>query len=590
MKTVFWVLVAFLVGGLAGWLFWPRLVLPPELPPVPRVPAPPAAPEPPPPKPLPVSVPAAAPERNAAPPEEGIAAFGRALADLQEALADEAWEAGFDAVARAAGIRIEDPSVADARRRLAGAAEAALRRCHRAAATPLPGDGIEADDPAFGAFDALDAFLSGLPGRDPLFAPLVPQDLPLLRREMSFLRARAEALSRDREGDWPAAAAAYARALSLADEMSDTTLADGRDFTARCARGRAIAATGRLEAAAAEYREALAGGRRHPRAEAEWAALEARIASERREAAARAAAEAAAALAAAERAVSDGAWTDALRLLEPLRPPADAVLSPDQRARADRLHRTARLGSSTPHGMAFVPAGPFVMGADDGEDRERPARRLHADDFYIDLREVTNREYRVFLDWMREHKDHRRCPPGEEPDKDHTPAYWDDAAWGGDDRPVVGVDWYDAAAYAAWAGKRLPTEAEWEKAAGWDAASGRVRRYPWGDRFDVSRLHADDSRPAPVGSRPAGASPCGCLDMAGSVFEWTADRARAYPGAAPLGDPFDGDVWRVIRGGIWPPDAPRVYARVSYRQFALPERRETGIGFRCAKTAALQGP
>jgi formylglycine-generating enzyme required for sulfatase activity len=508
-----------------------------------------------------------------------VEAFARALADLQLALADEAWEPAFEAFERAVSSRPEDPAVADARRRIAEAASARLRRLHRAAGAPAPGP-LLPGDPVFASFESLAAYVSRLAQRDPAFGPLVPPDLPSLKREMEFLRARAEAEAFDRGGEWAAAEAAYAKAESLAGK-SDDLLARGRRFAGLCATGRAYREAGRVDDAAAAYRKALESGIRHPRAEKELSELAAWQAETGRRERDRVAASARSSVTAAGRAVESGAWAEAVRLLEPLAS-AGTPLAEDQRALVARLLRVARLGAATPAGMAYVPAGAFVMGRDDGEPRERPAHRVDVGDFYLDLRETTHREYRAFLDVMRGKKDHRGCPPGEPEDKDHTPAFWDDPSWNGDDSPVVGVDWFDAAAYAAWAGKRLPSEAEWEKAAGWDAAAGKKRTYPWGETFDRGLFHSDEGRAARAGAYPAGRSPCGCLDMAGGVFEWMANWAYAYPGGT-LDEPFSGDGYRSIRGGIWPPDEPRVYARTSYRQFALPDRRETTIGFRCAK-------
>jgi formylglycine-generating enzyme required for sulfatase activity len=578
VRTALLLFGLFAIGALLGWVFWPAA--PPAFSPPPPVPVPAAAP---PPAPGPVETPKPPPAAPAPPavsrPPENIEAFSRAMADLQLALADEAWEPAFAAFERAVSARPEDPAVADARRRMAEAASARLRRLHREAGAPVSGP-LLPDDPVFASFETLAAYVSRLPQRDPAFGPLVPPDLPPLKREMEFLRTRAEAEAFDRGGEWAAAEAAYAKAETIAGKPDDL-LARGRRFVALCAKGRAHRDAGRVDEAAAAYRKALESGVRHPRAEWELSELAAWQAETGRRERERVAASARSSVAAAERAVESGAWAEAVRLLDPLAS-AGALLSEDQRALVARLLRVARLGAATPAGMAYGPAGPFVMGCDGGEPRERPAHRVDVGDFYIDLRETTNREYRAFLDVMREKKDHRGCPPGEPDDKDHTPAFWDDPSWNGDDAPVIGVDWFDAASYAAWAGKRLPSEAEWEKAAGWDAVAGKQRTYPWGETFDRGLFHSDEGRAARVGAYPAGRSPCGCLDMAGGVFEWITDWAKAYGGGS-LGDPFTGEGYRVIRGGIWPPDEPRVYARTAYRQFALPDRRETTVGFRCVK-------
>lgn len=239
-----------------------------------------------------------------------------------------------------------------------------------------------------------------------------------------------------------------------------------------------------------------------------------------------------------------------------------------------------------------------------GEADERPARKVRVGAFAIDRTEVTNARYRRFLEWIAKTGDHRRCHPDEPKGKDHTPRYWReynpllrDAAYArttpfgpttftADDRPVVGVDWYDAYAYAAWAGKRLPTEAEWELAArGTDA-----RRWPWGDEWrwglantggeklgmDVSAQGREKDGyiyPAPVGSFPAGRSPFGCDDMAGNVAEWCADAYRSD--AAPAGRD------RAIRGGGSQNGPSSV--RCAARAHQEPEFRTFTLGFRCAK-------
>ncbi len=234
-------------------------------------------------------------------------------------------------------------------------------------------------------------------------------------------------------------------------------------------------------------------------------------------------------------------------------------------------------------------------------DGERPARKVAVKAFAIDRYEVTNAQYRRFLDANSQSGDHRRCHPHEAAGKDHTPRYWRDfnpllqdpayaatapfgpATFAADNTPVVGVDWFDAYAYAAWVGKRLPTEAEWELAArGTDG-----RRWPWGNEWrwglantggeklggDVSASGFEKDGfiyPAPVGSFPGGRSPFGCDDMAGNAAEWCSD---AWPGAA--------GAERVVRGGgsANAPSSVRCAARVHYE----PEFRIHTLGFRCAK-------
>jgi iron(II)-dependent oxidoreductase len=164
---------------------------------------------------------------------------------------------------------------------------------------------------------------------------------------------------------------------------------------------------------------------------------------------------------------------------------------------------------------------------------------------------------------------------------------------------VQHVCWFEADAYARWAGKRLPSEAEWEHAAAWDPVRGASGRYPWGERAPTPELAqlAYDRRdlgdtvavagPAPVGSHPRGASPSGCLDMIGGVWEWTASDFGAHPGFSVDPYPeysavFFGDGYKVLRGGSW---ATHPFAvRTTFRNWDLPIRRQIFAGFRCARS------
>jgi formylglycine-generating enzyme required for sulfatase activity len=218
--------------------------------------------------------------------------------------------------------------------------------------------------------------------------------------------------------------------------------------------------------------------------------------------------------------------------------------------------------------MLRIPAGPFVM----GDDEESPRREIFVGAFYLDRGEVSTERYSRFL----EAAGSIRPPDG-----------WDerDPARSGA-LPVVGVDWYDAEAYCAWAGKRLPTEAEWEKAArGTDG-----RRFPWGDappapdqanHANASPL-AYDGGLAPNGAHPAGASPYGVQDLAGNAAEWVADwyaEGFVRSGARNPTGPERGEK-KVIRGGGRFDDAERITA--TKRSYADPSTRSEDVGFRCA--------
>jgi formylglycine-generating enzyme required for sulfatase activity len=217
--------------------------------------------------------------------------------------------------------------------------------------------------------------------------------------------------------------------------------------------------------------------------------------------------------------------------------------------------------------MVSVPAGQFWMGSDHGDADEKPRRRVYLDAFRIDKYEVTNALYRRFMDASGR----------------AAPQYWNDSKWNEPNQPVVGVDWNDASAYCAWAGKRLPTEAEWEKAArGTDG-----RKYPWGEQWDSSRVNSDESnlgKTVAVGSYPSGVSPYGAHDMAGNVREWVADwYADSYYQRAPDRNPKgpESGQYRVLRGGSW--DGDPWFLRSSFRGRGVPTYRFHFIGVRCAQ-------
>lgn len=237
--------------------------------------------------------------------------------------------------------------------------------------------------------------------------------------------------------------------------------------------------------------------------------------------------------------------------------------------------------------MVYVPAGEFVMGSADGDSHaqadEQPQHTIILSAFWIDRTEVTNAQYRKFVEG------------GGYAERD----YWTDAGWAwkeavnmiqpdcwGDndfdqpDQPVVCVSWHEADAYAHWAGGRLPSEAEWEKAA--CGTDGRV--YPWGNEEPTATLANFDNevgRTAPVGSYPAGIGPYGALDMAGNVWEWTGSMYQSYPYNPNDGREkreTSGDVRRVLRSGSWGNSADGL--RCAFRGGGIPRRRSEGIGFR----------
>ncbi len=220
-----------------------------------------------------------------------------------------------------------------------------------------------------------------------------------------------------------------------------------------------------------------------------------------------------------------------------------------------------------PADMIYIPAGEFSMGSVSGENEEQPVHRVYLDDFYIDKYELTNVQYGKFTAATK-HK---------------PPDIWKFTEFNRPQQPVVWVSWKAAAAYCKWAGKSLPTEAQWEKAARGD--SGYV--YPWGDDFSYSRANiivpGDGYQyTAPLGSYPEGASPYGVLDMAGNVAEWCLDwYAPDYyqhgPDRNPRG-PESGE-YRVVRGGSW--NSPGYDIRTTSRWRYYADTPRSYIGFRC---------
>ena len=224
--------------------------------------------------------------------------------------------------------------------------------------------------------------------------------------------------------------------------------------------------------------------------------------------------------------------------------------------------------------MAYVPAGEFVMGSPDGEGHadEHPQHGVHLDAFWIDRYEVSNDQY-------------RQCVEASACDAP-TSCTWGEPTYGDTgkaDHPVVCVSWHDAEAYCQWADARLPTEAEWEKAArGTDG-----RRYPWGDEWDVGRCNASQAYKGgatPVGSySPGGDSPYGCADMAGNAWEWVADwYDEDYYNRSPDRNPRgpDSGGYRVVRGGSW--SDIQIRARSARRAELAPDLTSSDFGFRCS--------
>ena len=241
--------------------------------------------------------------------------------------------------------------------------------------------------------------------------------------------------------------------------------------------------------------------------------------------------------------------------------------------------------------MILIPAGPFLMGvpkwARDGGRDEYPNHEVELDAYYLDKYEVTNGRY---LEFIR--------ATGHRPPKhpvDPTKNLWHDGLMPESvvNLPVVNVDWFDAQAYCRWAGKRLPTEAEWEKG----GKGTDDRRFPWGNvepthkHLNFNQKWRGESTLVPVGIYEAGKSPYGLYDMAGNVWEWVADwYDMAYyeksPGKNPKGP--ERGTRRVLRSSGWQVETPQV--RVFTRVPADPMNRDHSTGFRCAADVSRPAP
>jgi formylglycine-generating enzyme required for sulfatase activity len=247
--------------------------------------------------------------------------------------------------------------------------------------------------------------------------------------------------------------------------------------------------------------------------------------------------------------------------------------------------------------LVAVPAGEFIMGSENGLTDEQPAHNVMLDTFWLDQTEITNAMY-------------RRCVEAGVCDLPSATTYYDDTS--NANHPVVFVSWNDAKTYCSWVDRRLPTEAEWEKAASWDPTMNEKWIYPWGNEFDCTKGNFDDEtqldsfvisggpncdgyvRSAPVGSYPAGASPYGALDMGGNVWEWVHDAfietdpfsatIQNYYAISPFVNPQGVDPtitdYRVMRGGSW--NINFGFGRSAYRLWFGLDDSYDFAGFRCA--------
>ena len=220
--------------------------------------------------------------------------------------------------------------------------------------------------------------------------------------------------------------------------------------------------------------------------------------------------------------------------------------------------------------LVEIPAGEFIMGSDQGREEERPAHTVFVDTFEIDLFEVTNEDFAKFVEETGYVTEAEKAADG---------ATWRTRGEGKERHPIVEVSWNDAVAYCQWLGKRLPTEAEWEKAA--RGTEGLI--YPWGNEWDPAKANTKDSGlrgTTVVGSFAEGINPYGLFDMAGNVWEWTSDWYEVYPGSDFQSEYF-GQKYKVIRGGGWFAASDRV--RTTYRSCTSTEATNDNLGFRCVR-------
>ena len=244
--------------------------------------------------------------------------------------------------------------------------------------------------------------------------------------------------------------------------------------------------------------------------------------------------------------------------------------------------------------MILIPEGTFEFGSDVKLPDHLPLKKIEVKSFYISKYEVSNGQYKIFLEWVKKHGDKTVRHPAQPSDKGHTPRFWkrfrpklfeksgmfklqhfDEKTFTHPDAPVVGVDWFDAYAYSRWAGMRLPTEEEWEKA----AKGPNGYKWAWGNRWDFKKCNSGGYEwkgerdgyiyTAPVKSFPSGKSYYGSYNMSGNVWEWVDSKH------------IEGPLEKVIKGGgsnsypSWVTTSSRKKYQALFKYFAL--------GFRCAK-------
>jgi len=249
---------------------------------------------------------------------------------------------------------------------------------------------------------------------------------------------------------------------------------------------------------------------------------------------------------------------------------------------------TACVEKETPKvdGMVYISAGEFVMGSDDSDEEalgkefglrkeryyedEMPKRKVKSPGYYIDRYELTNSKYKEYMEATG-----TKAPPN-----------WENGQIprGKEEHPVTYVTWFEARDYCKWAGKRLPTEQEWERAARGDNGN----KYPWGNDYDEAKANLNSGEVKRVGSYVDDKSPHGVYDMAGNVMEWVNDWYDAYPGNSNSNKDYGGDKHKVLRGGLGGMSGHyiinKIYARGANRNYYIPGGAGEDGGFRCAKS------
>ncbi|MBN1994254.1 MAG: formylglycine-generating enzyme family protein [Anaerolineae bacterium] len=252
--------------------------------------------------------------------------------------------------------------------------------------------------------------------------------------------------------------------------------------------------------------------------------------------------------------------------------PAPPTPTPEPKEeQAKETEETASEAPAVPDNMVEIPAGPFIMGSDEGDPEDAPAHEVDVPAFAIDKFEVTNLDFSAFADATGYVTYAEQQGIG---------SWREEWGIGKDNHPVVMVTWDDATAYCEWLDKRLPTETEWEKAA--RGEDGRV--FTWGNEWDPTKANVKERGlrgTAAVGSFGESASPYGVEDMIGNVWEWTADWYQPYPGNT-TDDPYYGERFKVTRGGGWFDEEPQ--ATTFNRNAGDPTKTASDeLGFRCTR-------